>query len=396
MSRPIAEILARFEAVLAEPRPAYDLLVGAFGELVIPSGVTAEELTRLYSICYRLSGTAEGGPVVDLHHLEDWQAGHLSHVALDVVGRTLYDRDASTRGWIARSRARFVERGEEIPEGLDDSQLPPRLDIPFDLPAATERIAPLLRRYEEDMVEAPACHFKLCWDVARDGYPVFRDVIARWSKGLDARGLGFSGTAAAVATARILADRADDPEPVSWADCHRDVFPMLENQHPMVAAGAAVWLGALCGDGLLSDPEAPDLASLLTRLAAWPRNRVAIAGGFIKGFDSELEGLYALESDETLEAFDLDAWVLECLSAEKSPPYLPNAQALWFYVHEYYAARPAFVARLIDADRAWIAMMCATEIDGRVAGMRPVLERLVRDPDPDISAHARRQLERFY
>ena len=149
----------------------------------------------------------------------------------------------------------------------------------------------------------------------------------------------------------------------------------------------------------LVDPGLPGEASwnsLLTRLAAWPRNRVAIAGGFIKGFDSELEGLYTLESDETLEAFDLDAWVLECLSAEKSPPYLPNAQALWFYVHEYYAARPAFVARLIDADRAWIAMMCATEIDGRVAGMRPVLERLVRDPDPDISAHARRQLERFY
>ncbi|MCB1489893.1 MAG: hypothetical protein KDJ88_20840 [Bauldia sp.] len=398
MPRPIAESLARFETALAEPRPTYDELIETFCELVVPSDVTADELTRLYSICYRLFGIAGDRPAIDLSHLPDWQAGHLSFVALDVIERTLVDREASTRKWIADSRAGFIERGQPIPEELNDDGLPPRLEIPFDLPAATEGIAPLLRHYEKALVDAPACHFKLCWEVARDGYPVFREVVAQWSKGLDARGLGIPGTAAAVATARVLAERADDPEPMSWTECYRDVFPLLENRHPMIAAGAAVWLGALCNEGLLADPEAPSLASLLGRLAVWKQNRVEIAGGFVRGFDADLDGLSVLKSDESLEAegFDLDAWVLACLAADKDPPYLPNTQALWFYVHEHYASNPAFVARLIDADRAWIAMMCATEIDGRVTGMRPVLERLIRDPDPDIAGHARRQLERFY
>jgi len=94
--------------------------------------------------------------------------------------------------------------------------------------------------------------------------------------------------------------------------------------------------------------------------------------------------------------FDLDQWVLDVLTFEKDTDYLPNAQALWFYVHEHYAADPAFATRLIDRDRAWIAMMCATELDEPVAGMRPVLERLAADLHPEIAHPARMHLDRYY
>ena len=167
----------------------------------------------------------------------------------------------------------------------------------------------------------------------------------------------------------------------------------------MVAAGAARWLGALYGsDRFDADPNAPSLAAMLERLRTHPNHRVAVAGGFVCGYDIMLDGLSAFATHKALKAagFDLDQWVLDVLAFEKDTAYLPNAQALWFYVHEHYAADPAFATRLIEMGRAWIAMMCATEIDEPVTGMRPVLERLAADPDPEIARPARMHLDRYY
>lgn len=274
----------------------------------------------------------------------------------------------------------------------------PRLVIPFDARTAAERIQPYLDRQEANLATEPAGLFKFCWDVARLGYPVFQPIVHCWAEGLEARGIGVPGTVAAIGTAAILLDRAEKTEPLSWSECQRDVLPLLGDPHPMVAAGAGRWLGALCAAGVLGYPDAPDLATLLNRLAERPVNRAAIAGGFVNGFDTSGRGLASLTDDGTVAAagFDLDDWIVACLAPDDTPPYIPNAQALWFHVHEHYAADPAFVARLIDHGHAWIAMMCATEIDDPVEGMGPVLERLAVDPDPDVAGTARRHLARHY
>ncbi|XSG81441.1 MAG: hypothetical protein ACPW61_10190 [Methyloligella sp. ZOD6] len=121
-----------------------------------------------------------------------------------------------------------------------------------------------------------------------------------------------------------------------------------------------------------------------------------VCGAFVHGLDTECYGLGSLASDERLRDFDLDQWVVESLSLDEDEIYIPNAQALWFHVHEHYDCDPGFVTRLIDMDRAWIAMMCATERRERIEGMEPVLHRLAENPDPEIAAHAESHLARYY
>jgi hypothetical protein len=400
MAKPLPQTLAAFEAALASASADYETVIGGFRDLVVPADVTDADLTRLYNLCYRLLDIPEGRPPVDLlAGMTDRQADHLTACAGGEIERTLYDPQASTRAWIARSRERFRQRGQPIPDEVSDDNLPPRLTIPWDVATATARIRPFLTRFEASLRESPAAHFRLCWNVARDGYPVFQEVLVAWLADLDARSLGWPRTAEAIVTARALDALSRAAEPMPWAECEADLLPLLAHPHPMVAAGAARWLGALYGsDRFDGDPDAPSLAAMLERLRTYPEHRVAVAGGFVCGYDIMLEGLDGLATNKALKAsgFDLDQWVLDIVAFEKDTDYLPNAQALWFYVHEHYAADPAFAKRLIDMDRAWIAMMCATEIDEPVAGMRSVLGRLAANPDPGIARPAKMHLDRHY
>lgn len=400
MAKPLSDWLEQLEIELERHPADYKTLTDALSDLEVSTNVTSPDLTRLYAACFRVLGIAAGGPPVDLKSvMSERQAAFVSGWAGDIVERTMYDSDASTRAWIARSRERFRARGGEIPDDLNADHLPPRLEIPWDVATASERIRPFFERFESLLAQAPTSHFWLCWQVARDGYPVFRRVMARWLASLDTRGIGMPGTVVALDQAIELYDKSDDVVAISWAECERDVLPLLDDPHPMVAAGAARYLGALYADGCFNEePQAPKLVEILARLARHSNRCAAVCGSFVCGFDTMCEGLAVLRGDVTPPAaeFDLDRWVIDVLTADDSREYLPNAQSFWFYVHEYYAAKPKFVMRLIDIDRAWVAMMCATDIDKRIKGMRPVLERLAASPDPEIAEPAQAHMARLY
>ena len=211
-----------------------------------------------------------------------------------------------------------------------------------------------------------------------------------------------AGTADAIERALDLSARAEaeGASPPIWADVEREIMPLLTHPHPMIAAGAARYLGALFADeAFRAAASTPSIADLLEQLRRLEGHRAAVAGAFVCGFDWGTEGLNALPSDDVLTAagFDLDGWVLDILAYGDEPPYLPNAQALWFYVHEHYCTDPGFAMRLIDIGRAWVALMCATELHEPVDGMRAVLERLVAEgSDHDWARIARRHLTDVY
>jgi len=391
--------LVGLEEAVAERPLRYERLRRAFHEVVVPSDVSASQLERLYDACYRLLGLGESGEAGLLgSDLYEWEAGHIAACARSAIERTFFDPDAPTRQWVARMQEDFRNRGEPIPDGLGEGNLPPELAIPFDEETARRHATPFLGIFEAALARDPTIHFKLCWEVANSGYPVFREIFRNWLEELERKGIGVRGTPAAIRAASDLLRRTEQGEFLSYAECRSQVMPLVENPHPMIAAGAARYLGAHYAAGAFAgEAEAPSLERTLLWLRDDPRLAATLCGAFVNGYDQDLGGLSALEGSEELVSagFDLDDWTLTALSRQEER-YLPNAQALWFYVHERYCADPAYVTRLIEAGLAWVALMCATELPGPVEGMQAVLERLSAINDPQVSLPARRHLEAYY
>lgn len=392
-------VLDQFDTALAVRPLQYHPLMDAFRNLEIPTGVTDAQLSRVLSVCCRvLDGDAN--PMDRDLSLE--QGNHLTSCALDQVMRVLRDPDAHTRAWIAMMQDRHRARGEAVPEDLNADRLPPPFGVPWDRATAEERLKPFLRHIETVLADEPTAHFRLGWDVARGGRDVFRPILAEWLRSLDRRGIGVAGTADAIERALDLSARAEDSgtSPASWAHVEREIMPLLTHPHPMIAAGAARYLGALFAEeAFRAESSTPSIAEILEQLRRLEGHRAVVAGAFVCGFDWGGEGLNALASDDVLTAagFDLDGWVLDIFAYGDEPPYLPNAQALWFYVHEHYCTNPGFAMKLIDIGRAWVALMCATELHEPVDGMRAVLERLVAEgADQDWARIARRHLTDVY
>jgi len=392
-------VLDQFDTALAVRPLQYHPLMQAFRSLEIPTGVTDAQLSRVLSVCCRVLDVDANPTDRDLI-LE--QGKHLTSCALDQAMRILRDPDAHTRAWIAMMQGRFRVRGEPVPEDLNADRLPPPFEVPWDRATAEARLQPFLRHIETILAGEPTAHFRIGWDVARGGRDVFRPIIAEWLRGLDRHGIGMPGTADAIEQALDLSARAEGAgtSPVSWAHVEREIMPLLTHRHPMIAAGAARYLGALfAGEAFRAAASTPSIADLLEQLRRLEGHRAAVAGAFVCGFDLDMQGLNALASDDVITAagFDLDGWVLDVFAYGEEPPYLPNAQALWFYVHEHYCTDPRFAMRLIDIGRGWVALMCATELHEPVDGMRAVLERLVVEgSDPDWARIARRHLTDVY
>ena len=98
---------------------------------------------------------------------------------------------------------------------------------------------------------------------------MFRPIIADWLRNLDCRGIGMAGTADAVERALHLFARAEaeSTSPPTWADVEREIMPLLTHPHPMIAAGAARYLGTLFADeAFRAASSTPSIADLLEQL----------------------------------------------------------------------------------------------------------------------------------
>ena len=400
MARSFQDTLARFEASLAERPLRYEAVLALIRDLNVPSDVDGDTLTRYFACCYRiLDLQGDGFGRVLFKDAGPRGANHLEACASEMVKHVIYDPVARNRAWVEERIAWFRERGKKVPKAYLEHGLPPALTIPWDLATARDRLAPLLDQWKSRLLDCPTAHFGVCWRVRQEGYPVFRQVIDEWMRALEAEGVGEPNTIAAFETADDLLKKANGDEPLSWAECERDVIPLLSDPHPMVVAGAAHYLGALYTyERFTEAPDAPDLIAMLTRLSALPRYSAIASGGFICGFDTDCSGLYSLASDERVKepGFDIHDWILKLVERDDYEPYLPNAQALWFYIHEFYDCDPEMVTKFLDRDRAWLALMCATEAPKKIDGMETVLKRLADGDDAHCAEVAKAHLETYY
>lgn len=354
-----------------------------------PAEIDRPMLARVFSIAYRILGldeTLDRAPV----------DRRLFYTATDLIETSFSDHLAQHRNFTNYEVRR--QRGLNRParEGA------PRDPVPLAHAALTraeaaELAAPYLRHLEKEIADHPTQHFALCWQVMQHPLPPWQGVFADWLDDIDRRGLGLGRSNEALERALALRGLADDGrQKLSWKNCEETLLPQLQDPHPLIAINAARFLGSL-----MSDPEtkftgrsAPPLRQVLEHLRGLPIYRSRVAGGFVDGIYDHF-GRY-LDAFRAIEGFDTEAWVLDILALEDEEPYLPGAQAFWFFLHEEYCADPGFVSRLIDAGHAWIAMMCATEIQGKVDGMQPVLSRLSESHDAEIAQQSARWLDLFY
>ncbi len=392
--------LALFEAALDARRLDYETLITAIRRIELPASPDADELTRLFHCCYRILDFEEAGFATRLREeIGNWRAGHLEACAGEQIEHVLYDRNAQSRAWIKARISWHEENNREVPEDYLENDLPPELTIPWDKETARNRVGPLLDYWQGKLPDNPGAYFNIAWKMVHDGYPVYRSIMDDWMRDLDQRGLGFPGTMAAFIKADELLVLADSDTPLPWAACKRDLIPLLKDPHPMVVGGAARALGSFYAeDDYPDDPSAPVLKDILENLATLDTHRAIACGGFVCGIDIDCSGLYALQSDTRLEGtnFALDDWILKVVTYDNYEPYLPNAQAIWFYVHEHYDTRPEMVMAFIDVGRSWLAMMCATEVHQTVTGMKPVLERLAKNTATEIAEAAKQHLADHY
>lgn len=378
----------------------YETLIAVFRKMTLPASPDAGTLTRLLDCCYRILDFGKTGFGQRLREdVGDWRAGHLEACAGQQAEQIMFDSSAQSRAWIAERIAWHQENELEVPEDYLNNDLPPALHVPWDKPTARQRIAPLLAYWQGALADNPTAHFSLAWKVLHDGYPVFRTIMQDWMRELDERGIGLPGTLAAFSKADDLLKLAQSEQPQPWSLCERDLVPLLRDPHPMIAAGAARALGSFYADGGFANaPDAPSLRAMLETLSDLEDYRALACGGFVCGLDTEFAGLSTLQSDPRLDptGFVLDDWILKIVAHDDYEPYLPNAQPIWFYIHEHYDTKPDMVMKFIAMGRSWLAMMCATEVHDTVPGMKPVLERLAKDIAPDVARAASQHLAAHY
>ncbi|MDJ0820712.1 MAG: hypothetical protein QNJ09_02735 [Paracoccaceae bacterium] len=359
-----------------------------------PLEMSADALRRMLLLCYRIAGIDGPRVAIDASGQERARQS-IGYMVDQIIEDTLKDRGGFNRGFIEGQAAREAALGRAGSDELFAHYIP-RYSVPLTVAEAGPLLAPYLRALEAGMSEHRHAHLRICWKVLEHPLPPFEQVFRDWLAELDARGI--PGGLKAITRARALVAMAEaGRQHIGWEEIETTLLPQLSSEHPMVAATLSRFLGALYAEGgrrIQGGPAWP-LDRMLDHIAELPENRRPVAGGFLNGYGDFGDPLHALRNDPGV-GLDLDTWVLAVLADNHPEPYLPGAQAFWFYVHEHYWASPEFVMRLIDAGHLWEALMCATEQPNETSGMEPVLRRLAACDEAEIARSARECLQRAF
>ena len=404
-------ITERPGAIVEHPATTAQLL----NEHAVPAHPTHGQLARLLPLLYRL-------------RLRERPANTYARQAFYAAERwlhqLLYDPSADARRYQANFLDALLARGgtpvefarryirDDLPPGLTREaalqaiaahyDYPPVVKLPWSEEEAAAQLQPYFTYLERDLVAEPTSYLQLSWRVLDAGNSVSRRAFGQWIDTLSDRGLAephaLNNLGQALSLHRSLqagfcAERADFEEWLAWF------------RHPstVLRGVAARAVGDTFADGRIPEDgysgfAAYGLPEMLALVYSAQVDGQRVAGGFVNGI-TDGGGLRELARHPALVAadFDLHAWVMRTvLDSPEHEPYVPGAQAFWFYVHEYLDRDPESVMRLIDGGRYWVAHMCATEsLDERGwVLMMPVLERLAAEAPAQLARAAREVLAR--
>jgi hypothetical protein len=181
-----------------------------------------------------------------------------------------------------------------------------------------------------------------------------------------------------------------------------DWISLLDAPSPYLRGCAAYLLGVCSDDeddedeeGAATQPDAvqwPTKRALMVLIGEKEIQRPGVAGPFWSPSHQEYP---ATDADFIYAAL----WMMDLLERRQDqPPILGEMpyNDITFYLHELCCDDPVAMQRMIDGGFIELALMTATEIQGKVNGVTTILEKLATDPDARIAAAARNHLQRHY
>jgi hypothetical protein len=202
----------------------------------------------------------------------------------------------------------------------------------------------------------------------------YRSALVPWLERL--RDAPPSGVDPGVAEGTLVLMRwIDDEDPA----CMASFVALLDHPHAYVRACAARKIGGIVGG--------PESAPLFALIADKERGRPGVAGPFWSDWHGMRENV----------PVDPVEWMMDMLERRKgAPPADLPFNDIAFYLHELCDHSPETVERMIRGGYLGLAVMTATETNGVVRGMEPVLRQLADRPEPDIAGPARFHLASHY
>lgn len=254
-------------------------------------------------------------------------------------------------------------------------------------------LQPFFEKYELAISVNPYCFYPIAWKVLQYGQSAVQKAFINWFKRLEQTERVESqfdkNIAQAIAWDRFLATA--NQAPIEASDI-KQWMKWLDHKSILLQSIAAKCLGACYQVFYIeerSDQWLPmPLPEMLTHIAQKHKDGQLVAGGFINGLSlDECDGMHVLNRHPELKKINFDArsWVLDICThtANDGDPYVPTAQAFWFYVHEFFDYDAEAVHTLIDHQKYFLAEMCATEsiyADQKAWNiMKPVLERWIKE-----------------
>ncbi len=352
-----------------------------------PLHITADQLTRLLTACYHLTGI-DNAVAVTVDEADAYGSQRVGWSCGSLIEDSLFDERRRTRAHIERSvdHARVLH-----PDQIGDRTMyyRPLPNVPLDRDAAKALLAPYLRWLEGRCETEPTAHLKIVWDAVTYPLPPFEGLFWEW---LDTRGEGEDMRLAL--SLHDLRERAQ--QRLSWSTFEARLLPLLEAENPLLVAHAAAFIGSLYNDpeDRMQGGGAWTGDRILSHIASLTRHRRAAAGGFLHGIDAMDPNPFS-EVERIAPDLDLADWVMTILEDRAEEPYIPGVQMFWFYLHEHYDRDPAMVMRFIEAGHMGVAWMCITENHPPAEGMERALELMAKGSDVDYAGHAQRLLDRL-
>jgi hypothetical protein len=173
----------------------------------------------------------------------------------------------------------------------------------------------------------------------------------------------------------VLMRHFEDEDP----DAMAAFIALLDAPHAYVRACAARRIGTFV--------DSENAASIFALIGEKELSRPGVAGPFW----SEWHGM------RDAAPIDVVEWMMDLLERRHgSPPTDLPFNDIDFYLHELCDHSPATVQRMIDGNHLHLAVMTATETNGVVEGMEPILRKLGNNPDQSVSGPARFHLASYY